>query len=208
MRWYAETHVRRLRQAATDLLVLAWCLAWCFAGWVVHAAVTELTGPTGRLEQAGTSWQEQMEAVATQVSDLPLIGGGLQDPFTEAAAAGASMADAGEQLTASVEMLAWWLALATAAPPVLVVLGLHLLLRCRYARRAAAAVTARGQPGGTELLALRALTRRPTSQLQRVQDDAAGAWRRGEPEAVRRLAALELRALGLRPPPARPPERY
>lgn len=200
VRWYAETDPRRLRQGVADALVLAWCLLWALAGRFVHAAVTELSAPAGRLEQAGTDWQRQMDTVAGRVSDLPVIGGGLQEPFSDAAAAGGHLAEAGDQLTASVEALAWWLALATAVPPVLAVLVVHLVLRVRYARRAAAAAAVRDDPGGADLLALRALTRRPPRLLQRVQEDAAGAWRRGDQDAIRRLAALELRTLGLRPP--------
>ncbi|WP_194288748.1 hypothetical protein, partial [Ornithinicoccus halotolerans] len=136
MRWYAETDPRRLRQVVADGLVLGWCLLWVLAGRFVHAAVTELTVPTARLEQAGTDWQRQMETVAGRVGDLPVMGGGLREPFSGAAAAGGQLAEAGDQLTASVAALAWWLALATALPPVLAVLGVHLALRARYARRA------------------------------------------------------------------------
>jgi len=35
--------------------------------------------------------------------------------------------------------------------------------------------------------------------LARVSDDPAGAWRRRDPDVVRRLAALELADAGLRP---------
>ncbi len=51
-----------------------------------------------------------------------------------------------------------------------------------------------------DLLALRALAHQPTRQLLRVTGDPAAAWRRDDTAVVRELAALELRALGLRSP--------
>jgi hypothetical protein len=52
----------------------------------------------------------------------------------------------------------------------------------------------------TDLLALRAITRRPARRLLAVSPDPAAAWRRDDREIVHRLAALELAALGLRSP--------
>lgn len=56
--------------------------------------------------------------------------------------------------------------------------------------------------GGVELLATRALVRRPLSQRAKLDGDIVAAWRRAEPAALRDLAALELRRLGLQPPSA------
>ena len=53
-----------------------------------------------------------------------------------------------------------------------------------------------------DLFALRALSRQPMHRLARISDDPAGAWRRRDPAVVRRLAELELRTVGLKPPPA------
>ena len=53
-----------------------------------------------------------------------------------------------------------------------------------------------------DLFALRALARQPMHRLAKISDDPAGAWRRGDPEVVRRLAVLELREVGLKPPGA------
>jgi hypothetical protein len=72
-------------------------------------------------------------------------------------------------------------------------------VRLRYARTAGSAVVARARD--VDLLALRALTHQSTRQLLRVSGDPAGAWRRDERGVVDDLAALELRALGLRSRP-------
>jgi hypothetical protein len=65
-------------------------------------------------------------------------------------------------------------------------------------RRAGAARTARDQPAGRDLLALRALAGRPLHELGRLGPDIARSWREGDTAAVDALAALELKDLGLR----------
>src|ERR687890_435369 len=59
----------------------------------------------------------------------------------------------------------------------------------------AIATFAFGTAVDTDLLALRAITRRPVRRLLRVAPDPAGSWRRDDREVVRELAALELRSL-------------
>jgi len=51
-----------------------------------------------------------------------------------------------------------------------------------------------------DLLALRALTRRPIQHLLNICPDPAAAWRRDDRATLHRLAALELQTLGLREP--------
>ena len=46
------------------------------------------------------------------------------------------------------------------------------------------------------------LAGQPMHRLARISDDPAGAWRRRDAAVVRRLAELELRTVGLEPPPA------
>jgi hypothetical protein len=45
---------------------------------------------------------------------------------------------------------------------------------------------------------LRALANQPLRSLTRISDDPVAAWRSGDPDAVRKLADLELRSLGLK----------
>jgi hypothetical protein len=61
----------------------------------------------------------------------------------------------------------------------------------------------RSEPAGQDLLALRALAGRPLNELAKLGPDIAQSWRNGDAEAVRVLAALELKDLGLRPAKAR-----
>ena len=53
-------------------------------------------------------------------------------------------------------------------------------------------------PAGEQLLALRALANRPLRRLTVVNPDPVGAWRREDPVTIHGLAALELRAAGIR----------
>ena len=49
-----------------------------------------------------------------------------------------------------------------------------------------------------QLLALRALANRSPTRLAAVSADPVGGWRHEDPDTIRGLAALELRAAGIR----------
>jgi len=53
-------------------------------------------------------------------------------------------------------------------------------------------------PAGEQLLALRALANRPLAKLVAISGDPVGAWRHQDAVAIHGLAALELRAAGVR----------
>ncbi|MDP9398703.1 MAG: hypothetical protein M3P96_13200, partial [Actinomycetota bacterium] len=61
--------------------------------------------------------------------------------------------------------------------------------------------SAAGRPND-ELFALRALAHRPLHELRHVHPAPGHAYHEGDRDVVRRLAALELAALGLAPAPA------
>ncbi len=86
--------------------------------------------------------------------------------------------------------------------PILLVVGIWLFVRIRFARRATAAQRFIDANEDLDLFALRAMARQPMHRLARISADPAGAWRAREPVTVRRLAELELRTSGLRPPHA------
>jgi hypothetical protein len=70
----------------------------------------------------------------------------------------------------------------------------YLPERIRWITEAGAAARLLDQPGGEDLLALRALTNQPLSRLVRAEADPATAWREGRTD---RLAGLEIHRLGL-----------
>lgn len=202
MELYAENPARRARQVTADVVVLAWVVVWVLIGTAVHDAVARLAAPGRTLEQAGTSLGGGLGDAAEAVGGVPLVGDALGAPLESAGGAADAITAAGVEIQDVVERTALVAGLSVAAWPVLVVVGVWLALRLRFARRAAAARELLAEGAGLELFALRALTRVPLRSLATVDPDPAGAWRRGDPDVVRALAALELREAGLRPPPA------
>lgn len=208
MKLYADTPVRRSRQLAGDLLLVVWVLLWVRVAVAVREATLSLAGPGEQIADAGSGLASQLRDAAERVGGLPVVGEEVRGPFEGAGGAADRIAAAGTAQVEAVHTLAFWLGLAVGAIPVLIALGAYLPLRWRFARRATAgrrllesAGDSRAGTGqGMELLALRALTNQPLARLTRVDDDPVGAWRRGDPDVIARLAALELGGYGLSVP--------
>jgi len=156
-----------------------------------------------RPEGAGGGLADNLADAGGKIGRVPVVGDELTAPFEQAAGAARAMAEAGRDQQALVGDLALALSLAVLAFPLGLVLFGWLPLRIRWMRRAGAAATLRSAPAGRDLLALRALATQPLRKLTRIDPDVAEAWRRGDDYAVDALAALELRALGLRTAPTR-----
>ncbi|MEJ8646321.1 hypothetical protein WKI68_43845 [Streptomyces sp. MS1.HAVA.3] len=132
---------------------------------------------------------------------MPLVGDLLKKPFQSAADAGTGLADAGQSLQDTISQLATLAAVALIVVPVAVVLLLWLPLRLRWIRRSATIRRLLDAPGGTDLLALRALTGPPgdLSTISAPPGGLADAWRRGDQHVVGALSEIALRRAGLRP---------
>lgn len=195
MKWYAETGPLRTRQLLVDALVALWALLWVRIGLAVEDAVRRLAAPGRELEEAGGGLAGGLGSAAERAEDVPLLGGGLSRPLEAAAGAGEALARAGAAQQDAVSTLAVLLALLLAGIPVAWALQRWLPARLSWARQAGAADRLRGD---VELFALRAAAHRPLHELARLGADPVGRWRRGEPGAAEALAALELRAHGLR----------
>jgi hypothetical protein len=196
---YADRLPTAIRQLLTDVLVVIWVYAWIRAGIWIHDTVLKLGVPGEKLEGAGTGLADNLADAGGKVGRVPLVGDELTAPFTRAAEAARSMADAGRQQQEIVGNLSLALALLVVAMPLAMVLFVWLPSRLRWMRRAGVASTVRNQPAGRDLLALRALATQPLNQLAKLGPDIAQSWRNGDASAVDALAALELRELGLRP---------
>jgi hypothetical protein len=208
MKLYADSPVRRSLQVLGDLLILAWVVVWIRAALGVRDATLALTAPGEQMDEAGSGLAARLRDAGGAVGEVPLVGDEVRAPFDGAGGAAEQIAAAGRAQVAAVETLAFWLALAVGAIPILIGLGIHLGLRARFVREATAGQryvdTAAGSVSDAgdrlDLFALRALSRQPLHRLARISADPAGAWRRGDPEVVRSLALLELRDSGLSPP--------
>ncbi|MFC0532595.1 hypothetical protein [Phytohabitans kaempferiae] len=198
MRIYADRAPVAARQLITDLLVVAWVYVAIRAAMWLHDLVQKLAIPGQRLEGAGNGLADGLSDVGGRIDGVPGVGDELAAPFQGAADAARSLAGAGQEQQDVVGDLALVLSLGLLVFPLGLVLFVWLPLRLRWMRRAGAAASLRDAPAGRDLLALRALATQPLRKLARIDPDVAQAWRRGDEEAVDALAALELRALGLR----------
>ncbi|MEO3935164.1 hypothetical protein V3N99_00245 [Dermatophilaceae bacterium Soc4.6] len=204
MKVYSDLPRRRAAQVASDALTLGWVAVWVEVGRTVHTNILSLQGTADQLTGAGTSFGANMSGAAEQLARVPLLGDGARRPFDGAATSAAQLAQAGRDMHTAVDRMAVVLGLTVALVPILLVVGTWLALRGRFVCRASAAQRLIDADADLDLFALRAMARQPMHRLAAISDDPAGAWRAADPEVVRRLALLELRSAGLRPPAPAP----
>lgn len=197
---YADAPLRRARQLAADLLLVVWVVAWLKLADVVHDATLALAGPGRSIESAGGGLAARLREAGSAVDDVPLVGDRVRAPFDGAGRAADQIAAAGRSQVEAVQHLAFWLGFCVAAIPVLMMLAVYLPRRWRFVRRATAGRRFVDSSSDLALFALRAMANQPLHRLARVSDDPVTAWRAGDPDVVRALAALELRDAGLAVP--------
>jgi hypothetical protein len=197
MNWYSSYPRHRARQIIADALALAVVILSIVVAVTVVGAIRAL-GSFGRdLEQAGESFAGNLADAGEQLGGVPLVGEGIRVPLDAAAEAGDAVAQAGRSQQALVESVAVGTGWALVLVPLLILALLWLTPRVRFARRSglvrrmlAAGLTA-------DTLAARALAQQPLRRLAAIHPDPAAAWRAGDAEVVRDLAALELRRAGV-----------
>lgn len=194
MKLYAEVGSFRTRQMLLDAAVFLWVLVWVRIGFRVHELVARLAGPGEGVEDAGSRFAGNLDAVAERVPELPLIGDALRRPFEAAADGGRALESAGATHQEVVATLAVWLGVLLALIPILYVAIKFVPGRVTWMREANAATRLRVDRDDLQLFALRAVARRPLHELQRACSDPAKALATGD---FAPLADLELRALGL-----------
>jgi hypothetical protein len=198
MRFYAERPARACLQLLADLLAVGWMALSVLAARTAHDFVLGMQGPARALTGAGESIRGAFDDAARTASGVPFIGDDLARALGAGTGAGDSLTAAGREQMEAIATVAVWTAAALVLLGAMPVLLMWLPLRVRYARLARSAVTARAVD--SDLLALRAITRRPVRRLLRISPDPASSWRHDDRAVVRDLAALELRSLGLRAP--------
>jgi hypothetical protein len=195
---YADRVPVALRQLVIDILVVIWVYLWIRVALWIYDVVEKLAVPGQKLESAGGGIADNLADAGGKVGRVPIVGDELTAPFTGAADAARSIADAGRQQQDFVEQLALILPALALAVPLALVLFVWLPSRLRWVRRAGVAAAVRNHPAGQDLLALRALASQPLTELAKLGPDIAQSWRSGDPAAVEALAGLELRRLGLK----------
>jgi hypothetical protein len=198
MKIYAELPAVRLRQLIADGLMLAWgALGIWLVVWLRERA-SGLAEPGRKLESTGGDLGERFADAGDTARKAPGVGRSLAAPFEAGVDAADALARAGRGYQDLVQDAA---NVITALVVVVTLFGILLLWlppRAWWIRRATAVARLRDEPAGRDLLALRALASRPLRRLRRAGADPAGGWRRGDPETIAALVALELRAAGLR----------
>ncbi len=197
MKLYADAPGHQARQVLGDLLLVLWIALWVRLAEVVRDATLALAAPGEQIEDAGTGLAGKLRDAGGTVGDLPLVGDEARAPFDGAGDAADRIAAAGAAQVEAVHTLAFWLAIAVGAIPILIVVAFYLPLRWRFVRRATAGRRFVDASADLDLFALRAMSNQPLHRLARISDDPVRAWREGDPEVVRALAALELRDTGL-----------
>jgi hypothetical protein len=200
MKLYADGPVRRTRQQVGDVLLVLWVVLWVELADVVHDATLALAAPGRRIESAGDGLAVGLRDAGAAVEGIPLVGDRVRAPFDGAGDAADQIAAAGTAQVAAVQHLAFWLTLCVATVPIVVVAAVYLPLRWRFVREATAGQRYVDASADLDLFALRAMANQPMHRLARVSDDPVAAWRSGDRDVVRALAALELRDRGLAPP--------
>lgn len=200
MRLYAQQPARRARQIAADLGILVWTVLWLLVARVVHDAVLVLAQPGLAVEDLGASVAGNMGSAADVADDVPLSGDELSAPFDALAAAGSSVSGAGQAAQDAVGTLALVLGVVLVVLPVGWLVLRWLPCRWRYAREAGAARRLLTGTPDLDILAARALAAAPLPRLAALPAGTGAAWHAGDPAAMRALADLELRRLGLRLP--------
>jgi hypothetical protein len=200
MKLYADGPVRRSRQLTADLLLVVWVAVWLKIADVVHDSTLALATPGRKIEAAGGGLASRMREAGSAVDDVPLVGDQVRAPFDGAGRAADQIAAAGTSQVQAVQHLAFWLGLCVGAIPILVMVAVYLPRRWRFVRQATAAARFIDSSADLALFALRAMANQPMHRLARISDDPVAAWRSGDPDVVRSLAALELRDSGLRVP--------
>ena len=202
MTWYSEIPARRTRQIAGDIWLVAWSALWIWAAVRLYDLVMNLAAPGLTVASSATDLAGRFDDAGAAVGQVPLIGDALQSPFDGMGGAAIAIADAGQASADAVGLLARFLAIALAVLGIASWAMLWVPIRVAFIRRATAARRFLDATEDLDLFALRAMARQPLHLLAKISDDPAGAWRRGDQRVIGELAALELKAEGLRPLPA------
>lgn len=197
MTLYARPSWRLARQVFGDLFLIAWGIGWWVAGRAIDSTVRALAAPARQAAASASDLSRQLADAAAQAANIPFVGENLAKPFQSMQSSIGGLQGAASDQVRAIETTATIAGWTVFAIPVLLLIAYWVPRRVRFMASAHELRKLAAQPQGTELLALRALANRPLHDLQRAASDPMAAWRQGDPDAIARLAALELRASGV-----------
>ena len=177
-------------------MLVAWVLAWAFAGIAIGRQIQGLADVTDSARDAGRATQGAGDAL-DRLSDLPVVGGAVGDSADEIREAGQGAIDAAARGRARVRRLGAIVGTLIAVVPSLPLAFLYLpgrLAEARDRRRILGGLRD-GDPAIEELLATRAVAHLPYRDLLAITGDPAEDLRAGRHGP---LADAELRRLRLR----------
>ncbi|PJE05126.1 MAG: hypothetical protein CK429_30750 [Mycobacterium sp.] len=195
---YSTRPLRLFGQLISDITISLWTVIWVFVGMAVHDAIATIAEAGRQVESGSKGLAGNLASAGQGAHSVPLLGDALGKPLDAASQAALDVAGAGHNLDTTASWLAWVLALAVASPPILAVTVPWLFLRWRFFRRKWVVTALAATAAGQQLLAMRALANRSPAKLAAVSSDPVGGWRHEDPMVIRGLAALELRAAGIR----------
>lgn len=200
MTWYSELPARRARQILGDAWLVAWSALWICVAFRLHDLIMNLAAPGLAIASGATDLAMSIDDAGETVGSIPLVGDAISAPFDSMSDAALAIAAAGQTTADAVSLLARFLSIALAVLGIVSWAVIWVPIRIAFIRRATAARRFVDATEDLDLFALRAMARQPLHVLAGITDDPAGAWRRGDQAVIRELAALELRAEGLRLP--------
>jgi len=197
---YSEIPSRGFRQFLGDLWLVAWSAASVWIALKIHELIMNLAAPGLAIASGATDLAVSIDDAGETVGSIPLVGDAISAPFDSMSDAALAIASAGQTTADAVALLARFLSIALAVLAITSWAVIWVPIRIGFIRRATAARRFVDANEDLDLFALRAMARQPLHVLAGITDDPAGAWRRGDQAVIRELAALELRAEGLRLP--------
>ena len=138
---YATVPGRLLAQLISDIVIAVWSIIWLLVGMAVHSAVSTIAAVGRQVQTGANGVADNLNTAGDRTDDVPLVGDALTAPLRAASEAALDIAGAGHSLDTTASWLAWVLAIAVAAPPILFVAMPWLFLRIRFFRRKWTAIT-------------------------------------------------------------------
>ena len=204
--FYARPSALLIRQILADLSLLLWIYLWWRLSSAAEASLDRLAAPS---RTAGTELRDlgsSMTGAGDNVGSVPYVGDAVRAPFDEAAKGLRGIAASTDSQVAAIEDAVHTIGWVVFAVPVALGVAAWLYFRVAAAIRVFRLRRIRSLPGGTDLLAARAVATLPLSRLARVPDPVGGL-RRADPQTAVTLASLYCVSLGVRIGPPRTPAR-